>query len=289
MTNTEAKNPLVSIIVPTYNSVKTLEACLKSIRSQTYQNIELIVVDNNSADETKEIARKYTGLVFNKGPERNAQRVYAVGQSKGTYLCFIDSDMELSPSLVESGLRKCEQDGFDAMVLPEISVGDGFWADCRKLEKLCILNDEYKELANRFIKRDVYFAIGGYDCNEDWIGGEDYDIHERIKNAGYRIGRVSEFIEHHEIVPFGKMFSKYRIYGKYVAKHVRAHPKTGMRQFFIIHPAYLRNWKLFVKDPVHGIGLIIMKLSQYTAGGIGIISSLWDRKSRRSAEEFPTK
>jgi glycosyltransferase involved in cell wall biosynthesis len=59
-------NPLVSLIIPTYNSSKTIEDCLKSIKNQNYENIELIVVDNNSKDNTKEIALKYTNKVYNK-------------------------------------------------------------------------------------------------------------------------------------------------------------------------------------------------------------------------------
>ena len=70
--------PLVSIIVPTYNSEKFLEGCLESIQKQTYSHIELIVVDNNSKDNTKEIARKYTEKVFNQGPERSAQVNFGV-------------------------------------------------------------------------------------------------------------------------------------------------------------------------------------------------------------------
>jgi glycosyltransferase involved in cell wall biosynthesis len=51
--------PLVSVIVPTYRSSATLEDCLVSIRKQDYPAIELIVVDNHSADATVEIAKKY--------------------------------------------------------------------------------------------------------------------------------------------------------------------------------------------------------------------------------------
>jgi len=58
--------PLVSIIIPTYNSARTLEQCLISIVAQDYKDIEIIVVDNNSTDTTKEIAQKYTQNVFNK-------------------------------------------------------------------------------------------------------------------------------------------------------------------------------------------------------------------------------
>lgn len=58
---------LIPIIVPTRNSERKLKRVLRSIRNQTYKNIELIGVDNNSSDRTKEIARKYTDLAFNEG------------------------------------------------------------------------------------------------------------------------------------------------------------------------------------------------------------------------------
>jgi glycosyltransferase involved in cell wall biosynthesis len=59
------KQPLVSVIVPTKNSAEFLRACLHSIIHQTYPRIELIVVDNNSTDATKDIAANFTGHVFN--------------------------------------------------------------------------------------------------------------------------------------------------------------------------------------------------------------------------------
>lgn len=82
--STETGNqPLVSVIVPTYNSEKFIGACLESIKNQMYTNIELIVVDNNSTDKTKEIAWRYTDKVFNKGPERSAQRNFGAKNSIG--------------------------------------------------------------------------------------------------------------------------------------------------------------------------------------------------------------
>ncbi|AEF97132.1 glycosyltransferase family 2 protein [Methanotorris igneus] len=55
---------LVSVIIPTYNSEKTIGICLESIKNQTYKNIEIIVVDKFSNDNTVEIAKKYTDKVF---------------------------------------------------------------------------------------------------------------------------------------------------------------------------------------------------------------------------------
>jgi len=269
------ERPLVSIIVPTRNSAKTLETCLKSIKNQSYKNIELILVDNNSTDETKEIARKYTQLVFNKGPERNVQRVYAASKAKGEYLVFIDSDMELPPSLIESALSKCKKEGFDAVILPEIAEGKGFWSDCRRLETICYFNDKLMEAANRFMKAGVYHDIGGYE--KEMILQEDFDIHDRLKEAGYRIGRAEEVIRHHEVDSFFKTLGKYYYYTSGVLKPLKKNPKMVMKRNFIIRPAFLRNWRLFINDPVHGLGLMIMKSLQYVAGTLGLLSTLFIR------------
>jgi glycosyltransferase, family 2 len=60
------KSPLVSVIIPTYNSARTLETTLKSVKDQTYPNIEMIVVDNQSKDTTRQIAEKYADAVYIK-------------------------------------------------------------------------------------------------------------------------------------------------------------------------------------------------------------------------------
>src|SRR5690242_13999566 len=93
---------LVSVIVPTKNSQHFLDACLRSIKNQSYKNIELIVVDNNSTDKTKNIAKKYTKRVYNKGPERSAQRNFGASVSKGAYVVFIDSDMQLTKNVIKN-------------------------------------------------------------------------------------------------------------------------------------------------------------------------------------------
>ncbi|NWG10483.1 glycosyltransferase [Candidatus Bathyarchaeota archaeon] len=59
------KQPLVSVIVPTYNSQKTIKQCLQSIKNQTYKEIETIVIDRHSKDQTIQIAKKYkTKLLY---------------------------------------------------------------------------------------------------------------------------------------------------------------------------------------------------------------------------------
>ena len=101
-------SPLVSVVITTKNEEKNIENCLKSILKQTYprDKIEIIVVDNNSTDRTKEIARRYTDKVYNKGPERSAQRNFGAKQAKGEYYLYLDADMILSPNVISECVEK---------------------------------------------------------------------------------------------------------------------------------------------------------------------------------------
>lgn len=100
----------VSVIITTKNEERNIENCLKSIKEQTYSqdNIEIIVVDNNSTDRTKEIVREskkwFTPLnvqLFNGGPERSAQRNFGVRQAAGKYILYLDADMILSENVID--------------------------------------------------------------------------------------------------------------------------------------------------------------------------------------------
>jgi glycosyltransferase involved in cell wall biosynthesis len=80
--------PLVSVIIPTFNSEKYIEKCLQSVKSQTYGYIEIIVVDKNSIDKTPEIAERYASKVLLRGPERSTQRNHGAVNAKRGLSCF---------------------------------------------------------------------------------------------------------------------------------------------------------------------------------------------------------
>jgi len=126
---------IVAVIVTTRNSGQTLEACLVSIRQQTYPGIELVVVDNHSSDATMEIAHRYADTVHTIGPERSAQRNHGATLTSGTNLLFIDADMVLDREVVAEGVTLLHATGLPAAVIPEETVGEGFWTACRALER----------------------------------------------------------------------------------------------------------------------------------------------------------
>lgn len=87
--------PLVSIIIPTYNSEKTLANCLESIKNQDYpeEKMEIIIADGGSIDKTLEIAKKYSNKIFHN-PLKTGEAGKAVGvkHAKGEIIALIDSD-----------------------------------------------------------------------------------------------------------------------------------------------------------------------------------------------------
>jgi len=249
---------LVSIIIPTYNSEGTIEVCLRSIKKQTYTNIEIIVVDNYSDDRTVEIAKVYGARVLFKGPERSAQRNFGAKHAHGKYLLFIDSDMELTPKVVEECVR-CILKGYDAIIIPEITVGKGYWAKVRALERAAYIGNTLFEAA-RFFKREVFEKLGGYD--ETLTGPEDYDLQARLEKAHYRVGYIAAYIIHHEgkvrLLPY---LRKRLYYSRSLKRYAKKHPERAKQQLGLIRATiYL---KVLRKNPRVGIGVFLLKGLEY--------------------------
>lgn len=99
--------PLVSIIVPIYNTKKYLSACLDSIIAQTYQNLEIILIDDGSTDHSGQIADNYTKkdsrikITHQKNQGQSAARNLGLTMVKGEYVSFLDSDDEIKPTFIE--------------------------------------------------------------------------------------------------------------------------------------------------------------------------------------------
>lgn len=262
-------SPLVSVIVPTKNSARDLERCLSSVKNQTYPNIELIIVDNFSTDTTKEIALKYTSRFFQQGPERSAQVNYGVTQASGEYVYKIDSDFVLDMEVVSQCVEEIQK-GYDAIVVhnsPDVRVS---WiAKIRKFEV-----DMYKynitHSSARFIKKEVYKAIGGF--NEKITAGEDYDFQNKLNRQGYKTGFIdAEALHLGEPTNFWKHMKKYYDYGKDFVNYKKENKEESREQLSFGRSVYLKNWKKFIQHPVLGISFIIYNLFKYTFGGMGYL------------------
>lgn len=270
------KKPLLSVIVPTKNSAKLLENCLKNIKNQSYKNIEIIVVDNSSIDNTKEIAKQFTELVFNKEPERSVQRNFGAKMARGEYLLFVDSDMELSGKVVEECMDKFETENpklkIGGIIIPEESFGKGFWAECKALERSFYVGIDWIEAA-RFFPKDIFNEFKGYD--ENLTSGEDWDLNQRIKSK-YKISRINSFIKHNEgNLSFLQLLKKKMYYGikirSYSSKKENSNDFKNQSSIIKRYKLFLSHpFKLF-KDPIVGIGMLFMKTFEFIVIGLGYI------------------
>lgn len=263
--------PLVSIIVPTRNNAATISKCLESIRGQTYPDIEVIVVDNYSTDGTGEIAEGLGAKLLLKGPERSPQRNFGAEQASGEYLLFIDSDMELTPEVVAECVATARREGAQAVIIPEVSFGEGFWARCKALERSCYNREETMALA-RFFDREAFHRVDGFD--ERMVGFEDRDLHFRIREGGGRVRRVDAPIRHNEgraRIP-DLVRKKYR-YGKNLHLYLRKHRGGGNMRWLFLRVTFIKHWGKFARHPVLALGMAFMQLCEFAAAGGGYIVS----------------
>jgi glycosyltransferase involved in cell wall biosynthesis len=260
--------PDVSIIVPTKNSARTIESCLQSIKRQAHAAIELIVVDNSSTDSTAAIARRYADSFLIQGPERSSQRNVGARSSEGDYLLFIDSDMILDPDVVAQCMTTIGGSTAPALIIPEISIGDGFWAKCRALERDCYSNDDSVESA-RFYRRSAFDDAGGYD--ERLVAFEDWDLSLRV-SRGTSLPRISSLIVHDEgRIKLSSHLAKKRYYAASFVLYRQKHRKTARDQAnLLFRPAFARNWKRLVRHPGLTTGIMSLKTLELCAGLMGI-------------------
>lgn len=270
-----SQQPLVSVIVTTKNESEVVGRLLSSVRDQSYPSIETILVDNSSTDQTKQVADRFTKLVYVFGPERSAQRNFGAQKSQGKYLLFLDADMELEKNVVADCVRVARLDSLcGGVVIPEESVARGFWEKVKAFERSFynLAGDEITDAA-RFFPKEVFNLVDGYD--ESITGPEDWDLPEQIKREGFLIRRISSKIYHYERIKslFSLIRKKY-YYGKRANQYLTKQQISpfSAKTIYFFRPVFYRNWRLLFKNPVLSIALLIMLTAELIGGGTGFLA-----------------
>ncbi len=265
---------LVSIIVTTKNEGEVIEKLLKSIKKQTYKNIEILVVDNQSSDATKEICKNYTNVVLDFGPERSSQRNFGAKKAHGEYVLFLDADMELTPNVVEECVKTMDAGNkVGGATILEESVAKTYWEKVKAFERSFynLTGDEMTDAA-RFFRKDLFFKLGGYD--EKITGPEDWDLTDRLRVQGYGVGVVNAKILHYERVKnLMTLFKKKYYYGlkshRYLTKQ-KVSPLSAKTIIFL-RPVFYKNWRRLLLHPRLTASMYLMLLGEVVAGGLGFV------------------
>ncbi|HVA22181.1 MAG TPA: glycosyltransferase family 2 protein [Candidatus Micrarchaeia archaeon] len=254
----------IGVVVPTRNSARTLARCLASLRGQT-RPCPVVVVDNYSGDETQAIARRLADRLVVAGPERSRQRNLGAAALPTTIVGFIDSDMVVPPTMIEEvGIAMAG--GAGAAIIPERSVGEGYWARVRALERSACVGHRGVEAA-RFFRREVLDAVGGWD--EDLSIGEDRDL-------TLRAGRVTAFVRTQSLIDHdeGRLrflddVRKRSGYALGVEPFVRKHGWRALAEA-IDRPYLRRPWRVAASHPGLAVGLVALKAGEAAAVAWGV-------------------
>jgi len=264
---------LISIIITTKNEERNIEACLRSLSAQAYprENIEIIVVDNNSTDKTKEIIGEFEKRlallnlkVFNRGPERSAQKNFGVEKSKGEYFIHLDADMVLSENVVAECVKKISNNkSIIALYIPEIVTGKSFFSKVRRFERG--FYDGTVIDAVRFIQKDKFSETGGFD--EKLYACEDWDLNKRIKKLG-KAGIIRAVLYHNEEeFSLKKYLTKKGYYSKniniYINKWGKNDPdvKKQFGFYYRLFGVFVENgkWKKILQHPILAAGMFFLR------------------------------
>lgn len=200
----ESTRELVSVIIPTYNCAKTLPACIESVLKQTYDRIEITVIDDASTDRSVEITKSYdcASIAFpeNRGPA--AARNRGILESRGSVLFFLDADVALAPDAIEKCVRILDEHpeyaGVSGIYAPEPLFDDGV------IERYQSLSAHYWRMRNAGVVRAGYFSLGAFRrAAIEEIGLFDENLranNNEDTEYGFRIGRRYQMLLTPEIV-----------------------------------------------------------------------------------------
>jgi glycosyltransferase involved in cell wall biosynthesis len=186
-----SENNLVSVIIPCYNGERFLEEALRSALSQSYPEVEIIVVDDGSTDNSPEIAQRFPVRYIrqeNRGLTESRNR--GVRESRGSYIVFLDADDRLKPEAIEAGFRMLERRPECAMAVGDHTFIAQDGSQIAGSQKECLPAHHYEALLkSNFIemissvlfRRHVYEEVGGFDTK--LRVAEDYELYMRIARS----------------------------------------------------------------------------------------------------------
>jgi glycosyltransferase involved in cell wall biosynthesis len=185
------KDPLVSVIIPTFNRSHLLGETLDSVLAQSFKDFEIIVVDDASTDETQSLLKKYSSLksiVLEVNQGVSFARNSGIELAKGRYICFLDSDDVWEPKKLEIQIQWMEEHiEFVASQTEEIWIRNGVRINPREKHKkysgdiflqslpLCIVSPSSVMIRTKILKE-----TGGFDPKLQAC--EDYDLWVRMSS-----------------------------------------------------------------------------------------------------------
>lgn len=181
------KKPLISIVTPTYNRSKFLPEAIDSVLGQTYDNFELLIIDDGSTDDTRVLIEAYQKdprirYFYQSNQGQSVARNKGIAESSGEFICFLDSDNAWLPYKLERSLLEFERfPGAhivygDGIIIDELSNELGKSTMQRYSGRIThrLLKDNFISMNTTMTRRQCFDEMGGF--NESDRVAEDYEL-----------------------------------------------------------------------------------------------------------------
>jgi glycosyltransferase involved in cell wall biosynthesis len=263
-------------VIPTKNSDATIEPCIKSIRAQSYSNIEIIIVDSNSTDNTVKMSQKMGCKVLFTDWKLLGARYEGLKAASGDYILMLDSDQMLERSSVERSIVFFEN--YDMLCLEEMTftaktfVEKLFEADRKIIHEECEiqLHPVYGTLLARFYKKDL-LEEAFKSIPETLFPFVVFHDHAIIYYEAWRLSNkvtiVPNAVWHKEAMSIIELWKKNFRYGRSTKELLkRGHYKNFVKKKTfrfrqtrskVSKDKFLSSFLLLLKAPAYLIGLYI--------------------------------
>jgi len=208
-------NPLVSVIIPSCNSMsgsKNIDRTLRSISDQAYERIEVLVVDNFSSDATYDVCKNYPVRFFRLNGNRSKARNYGIRMMRGDYALFVDSDHVLAPEIVEECVEVSSDKHADCVMVPVTFVSNKKTIiNCSQMRNLEFQLHLGTQTLILFYSRNCLESISFPESVEL---GEDMIFSSEVLKNNPVVGRIKSAICHFEDGSVRNLVSRSWSYGK---------------------------------------------------------------------------
>jgi len=198
-------NPVVSVVIPTYNHAQFLKAAIQSVLDQTFADWEAIIVNNYSEDETVGLVASFKDPRIRLVNFRNhgiiaASRNHGIGLARGKYIAFLDSDDTWYPEKLSHCVARLES-GCDVVCHGEVWVKEGsqprkvFYGPLERTKYLSLLYDgNCLSTSAIVVKKSALDRVGVFDEDARMVTAEDYELWLRLAKDGCRFALVGEIL-----------------------------------------------------------------------------------------------
>ena len=187
------QEPLITVVIPCYNQGHFLAQAIESILSQSHKNVEIIVVDDGSTDNTREVAGRYPSVqyIYQQNQRIAVARNTGLKHSTGDYIVFLDSDDYLCEGALAENLAYLQEHPEYAFVAGDFQYVNTDGSVITPAVPHRITRNYYLELLKRnyigmpgvvMYRREIVEAVGGFNTSPRCYGCEDYEMYLRISS-----------------------------------------------------------------------------------------------------------